>query len=108
MLRSVTMLRYLRCLRDFSLSQSAPSSGNELGAIARNTDLRHVMKRHANNKQSNTNTHCNDPSAHLRIHDLDPLYFLASHSAPITTIATIATSTKISIEPSPPLSAKPK
>jgi hypothetical protein len=36
------------------------------------TNLRHIMKRHANDKQSNACTHCNEPSACLRIHDLDP------------------------------------
>jgi hypothetical protein len=38
------------------------------------------MKRHANDKQSNADTHCNEPSARLRIHDLDPLYFVVSRS----------------------------
>jgi hypothetical protein len=32
--------------------------------------LRNVMKRHAYDKQSNAYTHCNEPTARLRIHDL--------------------------------------
>lgn len=72
------------------------------------TDLRHVMKRHAKHKQSNACTHCNEPSARLRVHDLDPLYFVFSRSAPATTVITNATRTRISIEPSPPSGEKPK
>jgi hypothetical protein len=54
--------------------------------------LRQVVKRHAKDKQSNADGHCNEPTARLCIHDLDPLYFVASRSASTTTIATIATS----------------
>jgi len=58
------------------------------------------MNGHANNKQSNAETHRNKPSTRLRIHDLDPLYFVVSRSAPATTIITNATRARISIEPS--------
>jgi hypothetical protein len=60
------------------------------------------MNGHANNKQSNAETHHNKPSTRLRIQDLDPLYFVVSRSAPKTTIVTNANRSRISIEPSPP------
>jgi hypothetical protein len=44
--------------------------------------LRHVVKRHAGDKQGQCCTHRNEPSARLRIHDLNPRYFVVSRSAP--------------------------
>ena len=43
------------------------ATGNQIG------DLRHVMSGHANNKQSNAETHRNKPSTRLRIQDLAAL-----------------------------------
>jgi hypothetical protein len=65
------------------------------------------MKRHANDKQSNAYTHCDEPSARLRIHDLDAL-LRGQPQRPATTIITSATRTRTSTEPSPPSGEKPK
>jgi hypothetical protein len=48
------------------------------------------MSGHANNKQSNAETHRSKPSTRLRIQDLDPLYVVVSRSATATTIVTNA------------------
>jgi hypothetical protein len=78
------------------------ATGNQIG------DLRHVMSGHANNKQSNAETHRSKPSTRLRIQDLDPLYVVVSRSAPATTIVTNANRSRISIEPSLPSGEKPR